>query len=228
MINPLTALAGITSYGLGVLAPGRYLPISHWPAGAVDFDEVHDAPDDSFWAGERPLVDPPDDPNYLLLECPHTRKCRPDSRCDCQPRPPRVIEGRGLDVGEQDAEWTDCDGDRWRYNHTAQQWENKISRPDIATTWYPALPHERNAPYTEIIRSSSADGLAPSGGPLAEDRPAPHPAPLEGAALGPLTRDDLMDAANAAGRMATVSPAFEKHWRGLEQRLENAAIAASK
>ncbi|MGV0042066.1 hypothetical protein [Mycobacterium colombiense] len=156
---------------------------------------------------------------------------------------PRVITDRGLGVFEQDSEWSDCDGDRWRYNHAEAQWENTINRPDFATGWYPAVPHERNAPYTEIVESSSAADVAPSdtGGLAAEgssgpeirahsseERPAPPADPLDGAALGPLSRDDLMDAANAAGRMASIAPSFEKHWRGLEQRLEDAAIAASK
>lgn len=143
----------------------------------------------------------------------------------------RVIKHRSLGIEERDAEWTDCDGDRWRYNHTEACWQNKISRPDIATTWYTAVPHERNAPYTEIIESSSAVAVArtDTGGPAVEDSPAPRPTPLHGAALGtqPLSRDDLMDAANAASHMAAMRPAFEKHWRGLEQRLEAAAIAAS-
>lgn len=142
----------------------------------------------------------------------------------------RVVEDRSLGIEERDAEWTDCDGDRWRYNHSEACWENKIGRPDCATTWYTAVPHERNGPYTEVIESSSTVAVARTdNGPAVEDSPAPRPNPLDGAAPDTplLSRDDLMDAANAASHMASARPAFEKHWRGLEQRLEAAAIAAS-
>lgn len=119
MINPLTILGRLVSNSLVALSPAPHLPISHWPAGAVDFDEIHDP--------------------------------------------------------------------------------------------------------------SSADRMAHSGGPLAEDSPAGPELRAHSPAGHPiLTRDDYMDAANAVNHMVKKSPAFQPHWLGLQQRLEAAAIAASK
>lgn len=149
----------------------------------------------------------------------------------------RVIRDRGLGPGERDGEWIDVDGDRWRYSHVAGSWQNKMSRGDIATTWYnvPALDDGSisaiYAPFTEVLPSSSADGLAHSPGPLAEDSPAgpeisgsqPRRAPQ------PLTCDDFMDAARAAREKGDriEHPNFARHWHQLADRLEIAAMTAA-
>lgn len=80
-----------------------------------------------------------------------------------------------------------------------------------------------------IFTAPSAEGEARrnSSGPAAEDGPAPgRPAPWAGAGHPYLTRDDLMDAANAASHMAAARPAFQEHWRELQRRLEDAAVAS--
>lgn len=150
---------------------------------------------------------------------------------------PRVIKDRGLGPNERDAEWIDVDGDRWRYNHEAGSWQNKMSRGDIATTWYnvPALDDGTisaiYAPFTEVIPSSPADGLAHSPVPLAEDGPAgPEIRALSPAGPPTLTCDDFMDAARAAREKGNSidHPNFAAHWDELAERLEVAAISAAR
>lgn len=87
-------------------------------------------------------------------------------------------------------------------------------------------PDELSAAIVAFLSPSSADGLAHSQGPLAEDSPAP--VPTAGAGHPNLSRDDFMDAANAANHMAKGRIGYQQHWRDLGQRLESAAIAAPK
>lgn len=64
-----------------------------------------------------------------------------------------------------------------------------------------------------------------------EERPAPHPTPLDGAALGTLSRDELMDAARACEYRAeafTTAGTWSEYWMHLARRFEEAAIAASQ
>lgn len=149
---------------------------------------------------------------------------------------PRVIKDRGLGVDERDGEWIDVDGDRWRYDHETESWQNKMSRGDIATSWYsvPALADGTisaiYAPFTEVPLTSPADGLAHSAVPLAGDGPAES----ELRALSPagpptLTCDDFMDAARAAREKGNSidHPNFAAHWDELADRLEVAAISAA-
>lgn len=149
---------------------------------------------------------------------------------------PRVIKDRGLGPDERDGEWIDVDGDHWRYDHEAGSWQNKMSRGDIATTWYnvPALDDGTisaiYAPFIEVIPSSPADGLAHSAVPLAEDGPA-GPEIRAHSPAGPptLTCDDFMDAARAAHEKGNSidHPNFAAHGDELAERLEVAAISAA-
>lgn len=152
------------------------------------------------------------------------------------PRQPRVIKDRGLGSGERDGEWVDSDGDRWRYSHVAGSWQNKMSRGDIATTWYnvPSLAGGSlsavYAPFTEVPLSSPADGLAHSPVPLAEDSPAgPEISGSQPRRASTLTCDDFMDAARAAREKGDQIeyPNFASHWHELAERLEIAAISAA-
>ncbi len=148
----------------------------------------------------------------------------------------RVVRDRGLGPDERDGEWIDVDGDRWRYDHETESWQNKMSRGDIATSWYsvPALADGTisaiYAPFTEVPLSSPADGLAHSAVSLAGDGPAES----ELRALSPagpptLTCDDFMDAARAAREKGNSidHPNFAAHWDELADRLEVAAISAA-
>lgn len=194
----------------------------------LDFSD----PADKIWAdacdrlvekeAEEEVAAPADD--YLLYELRYAA-----------PRIRTIID-RGLGPGERDGEWIDVDGDRWRYNHEEGSWQNKMSRGDIATTWYnvPSLAGGSlsavYAPFTEVPLSSPADGLAHSAVPLAGDGPAES----ELRALSPagpptLTCDDFMDAARAAREKGNRidHPNFAAHWDELADRLEVAAISAA-
>lgn len=88
----------------------------------------------------------------------------------------------------------------------------------------------RNAPYTEVLPSSSADGLAHSPEPLAEDSPAgPEISGSQPRRAPTLTCDDFMDAARAAREKGDQieHPNFASHWHELAERLEIAAISAA-
>ncbi|WP_164681199.1 magnesium transporter CorA family protein [Mycobacterium intracellulare] len=223
-VNPLRALASMASLGIDALSAGRHLPIGYWPAGADGFDaEIVDTPADGAAGDEH------------LYECAQpTCGCRDDHRYATWK--PRVVKDRGLGVNERDGEWMDRDGDRWRYNHEAGSWQNKINRDDIATTWYnvPAFADgsisDQHGPYIEIPQSPSADGSAQSLEPLAEDSPAGPAIRAHGPAGHPiLTCDDYMDAARATREKgdSIEHPNFARHWHDLAERLELAAISAA-
>jgi hypothetical protein len=203
MIGLLRAAAQAGSFVLNTL---RTQPVNL--LGGPSFDEIFDEPAASFWADEQPLIDQgggADDHDSLQMAAlkPAAAEANPITIDDL------YVTAVEFVLAAYIGDWAGVAAAADKF--TAQS--DQIAQLIIGA-----------------FNPSSADGEArsDSSGPPAEECPASGPVPRAGAGHPNLTRDELMDLANAAGHMrnSVGVAATEQHWADLQRRLEDAAIAA--
>lgn len=205
--------------------------LSLWPSGLTS--DLFNDPADALW----------NRPTRKQIESGDLYECV-DSTCGCHEdtryaRRPRVVEGRGLDADEQDAEWTDKYGFTWAFKRGTWVTEYDGMQPASYT------PYPWFAPYTEIVDDvedehsasdadcSRAEGLDRASQPTSAGQPshiAEVPSGPELRAHSPegqlsLTCSDFMDAARALRECAPqFHPTLRPHSEQLAERFELAAF----